>query len=186
MKIHGIAATGLAWAMALAGGAPAWADAPPAGQTPAPVTAPLLVPADFAVPTSAAGDGFQLVPLGPDVVKVDFDAYMSSIEHLQKTFSRSDRWPHPGISAEEAMQDMENELGRFRARKSFAFSILTPDGTRERGSLYVSPSPVPGYDAVVRLWVTRADYDAGFDAAAYAWAQGWIAASAPPPRNDEE
>lgn len=53
--------------------------------------------------------------------------------------------------------------------------MLTPDGARERGCVYVYPGKVPGYDAEVRLWVTKAEYDAGFDAELYAWTQGWIA-----------
>jgi hypothetical protein len=72
------------------------------------------------------------------------------------------------------MKDMETEQGRFQRRESFAYGVLTPDGRRERGSVYVSPSPVAGYDAVVRLWVTKADYDAGFDAELYAWVADWV------------
>jgi len=138
-----------------------------------------LVAADFAVPERAEGPDFVLVPLGPDLVEVDYAAYMSSIEHLQQTFSRSTGWPHPGITADEAMADMENEAARFAARTSFAYGVLTPDGARERGSLYVSRSPVPGYDAMVRMWVTKDEYDAGFDAELYRWAQDWIAQAWP-------
>ena len=148
---------------------------------PAPVSAqevaaakPLVAP-DFRVPVETAGPGFKLVPLGPDLVKIDFEAYMSSIEHLQKTFTRSTAWPHPGITDAEAMVDMETEQARFAQRKSFAYAVLTPDGKRERGSVYVQPSPVPGYDAVVRMWVTKADYDAGFDAVLQAWVMQWMA-----------
>jgi hypothetical protein len=137
-------------------------------------SAPAFVPADFNPPTLIEAPGFKLVPLGPGVVKQDFDAYMSSIDHLQKTFSRSTKWPHPGISDADAMKDMEGEQAAFKARRSFDYSVLTPDGRRERGSVYVSPSPVAGYDAVVRLWVTKADYDAGFDAALYHWVTQWV------------
>lgn len=136
---------------------------------------PPLVPAGFRVPTRVEGKGFRLVPLGPALVKVDYDAYMSSIEHLQQTFTRSTAWPHPGITAAEAMVDMETEQARFAARKSFAYAVLTPDGTRERGCVYVQPSPVAAYDAVVRMWVTKAEYDAGFDAELHAWVTEWIA-----------
>lgn len=145
---------------------------------PAPV-APLFVPADFAVPTLIEGPGFKLVPLGPEVVKVDFDAYMSSIEHLQQTFTRSTAWPTSDITDADAMRDMENEQARFRARTSFAYAVLTPDGGRERGSVYVRPSTVAGYDAVVAMWVTKADYDAGFDAELYQWVTRWVEADWP-------
>lgn len=136
--------------------------------------APFIAP-DFAVPTLIEGPGFKLVPLGPDLVDVDYQAYMSSIDHLQRTFTRSTSWPHPGITAADAMTDMKTEQGRFQRRESFAYGVLTPDGRRERGSLYVYPGSVPGYDAEVRLWVTKADYDAGFDAQLHAWAREWIA-----------
>ena len=36
------------------------------------------------------------------------------------------------------------------------------------------PSSKPGYDAEVRLWVTKAEFDAGFDADLYAWTTSWI------------
>ncbi|MDF8332696.1 twin-arginine translocation pathway signal protein [Novosphingobium cyanobacteriorum] len=133
-----------------------------------------FVTAEFAAPTSAQGQGFRLEPLGPKLVRIDFAAYMSSIEHLQQTFTRSTAWPHAGITDAEAMVDMETEQRRFLNRESFAYAVLTPDGRRERGCVYVSPSPVPGHDAVVRLWVTKAEYDAGFDAELYAWVQDWL------------
>lgn len=115
-----------------------------------------------------------MAPLGPDLVRIDYEAYMSSVEHLQKTFTRSADWPTYGITDADAMKDMETEQARFRNRQSFAYSVLTPDGKRERGCVYVYPSPVPGFDAMVRIWVTKAEYDAGFDAEVYAWTKAWI------------
>jgi hypothetical protein len=136
--------------------------------------APAFVPAGFNAPTLVETGEFRVVPLGPDLVKIDFDAYMSSIEHLQKTFTRSADWPHSGISDADAMRDMETEQARFSKRESFAYAVLTKDGRRERGCVYVSPSPVAGYDAVVRLWVTKAEYDTGFDAELFAWVTKWM------------
>ena len=150
-----------------------------AEKTVAPVTleatpATHFVPADFNVPVSVETAGFKLVPLGPELAKVDFDAYMSSIEHLQKSFTRSTSWPHKDISDADAMLDMETEQARFNSRKSFAYAVLTPDGSRELGSVYVRPSTVEGYDAVVSMWVTKAEYDAGFDAELYRWVADWV------------
>jgi hypothetical protein len=130
---------------------------------------------DFAVPTLIEGPGFKLMPLGPALTEIDYRAYMSSIAHLQKTFTRSKGWPHEGLTLEDAALDMEAEAGRFAERESFAYAVLTPDGTRERGCVYVYPGTIGAYDAEVRLWVTAAEYEAGFDAELYAWTQGWIA-----------
>ncbi|MEO0423189.1 MAG: twin-arginine translocation pathway signal protein [Pseudomonadota bacterium] len=134
-----------------------------------------FIATDFEPPTAVVGPGFELRPLGPALVQVDFDAYMSSIEHLQTTFTRSTAWPHEGITDADAMLDMETEQGRFERRESFAYAVLTPDGTRERGCVYVYPSDKAGYDAKVRLWTTKAEYDAGFDGELYAWVTDWVA-----------
>lgn len=165
--------SGLALALLLATGAAVCAEE----AAPAPSASPAkaaFVPADFKVPVSVQGPGFKLVPLGPALVKIDFEAYMSSIEHLQKTFSRSTRWPHKDISDADAMRDMEGEQASFTSRKSFAYAVLTLDGSRERGSVYVRPSPTKDYDAAISFWVTKAEYDAGFDAELYRWVTGWI------------
>lgn len=162
-------------ALALLGCAPATGQITTAAPPPATLAAkPAFVAPDFAVPPLVETPAFKVVPLGPALVKIDFDAYMSSIEHLQKTFTRSAAWPTAKISDADAVKDMETEAARFRARESFAYSVLTPDGKRERGCVYVSPSPVPGYDAQVQIWVTKAEYDAGFDAELYAWARQWV------------
>jgi hypothetical protein len=133
-----------------------------------------FVPDAFAPPTRVEGEGFTLVPLGPELVDVDYEAYMSSIEHLQENFTRSTNWPHEGLTDADAMADMENEARRFAERSSFAYAVLTPDGTRERGCVYVRPASKVGYDAEVRLWVTQAEFDAGFDPELFAWVQEWV------------
>ena len=160
------------FALALAGLFPGALAAPAAAETPAPAP---WVASDFVVPTLTEGPGFKLVPLGPALTEIDYRAYMSSIAHLQATFTRSKGWPHEGLTLKDAVADMETEAGRFARRESFAYAVLTPDGTRERGCVYVYPSKVAGHDAQVVMWVTSAEYEAGFDAKLYAWTQSWIA-----------
>jgi len=138
-----------------------------------------FVIAEFEPPVEIGGWGFKLVPLGPDLVDIDFEAYMSSIEHLQTTFSRSGGWPREGITAEEAMQDMLNEKERFEKRESFAYAVLTPEGDRELGCVYIKPSSKPGYDAEVTLWVTKEEFDKGFDETLYTWSKYWVQQSWP-------
>jgi len=159
-------------AIALSLGSPAFAQtAEPAA---AAVPKSPWIAADFQVPVLVQTPRFKVVPLSPALAKVDFAAYMASIEHLQKTFTRSTAWPHAGITDADAMLDMETEQARFTKRESYAYAVLTPDGSRERGCIYVYPSPVKGYDAMVRIWVTKAEHDAGFDAELYAWTTNWL------------
>jgi hypothetical protein len=168
--------TGLLMVAAAMLSAPVNSQTPTASATApsAPTASPAFIPADFDPPVLAQAETFKLVPLGPDLVRVDYEAYMSSIEHLQQTFTRSTGWPNADLTMDDAMKDMESEQARFQQRKSFAYAVLTPDGTKELGSVYVRPSPVGAYDAAVSMWVTKAAYDAGFDAELYAWVGDWV------------
>ncbi|HYP13269.1 MAG TPA: hypothetical protein VEQ63_05045, partial [Bryobacteraceae bacterium] len=141
------------------------------GQTP-------FVPPSFEVPQLHKTTSYKLVPLGPEIVKQDYDAYMSSIEHLQKTFSNG-RWPTKELNMTDAMKDMEGEAARFRERKSFAYGVLTLDGSKELGSVYVRPSRKQGYDAVVTMWVTKEQFDKGFEKTLLADVKAWMASSWP-------
>ncbi len=139
----------------------------------------VFVPADFAVPAGYQSKNFKLAPLGPDLAQHDFDAYMSSIEHLQKTFSYSDRWPNSKITMADAVKDVEGEKQRFDARKSFTYAVLSPDGKKELGCVYVSPSRKEGYDAQVRVWVTKAKFDEGFEKELIPEVKSWLSAKWP-------
>ncbi len=138
-----------------------------------------FVPDTFAVPAEHRTPAFHLVPLGPALAKQDYDAYMSSIEHLQKTFTLNTKWPHAGLTMEDAIKDVEGEQARFQARKSFTYAVLTPDRSRELGCVYVSPSRKQGYDAMVRVWVTKAEFDRGFEDHLIPEVKRWLAAAWP-------
>lgn len=165
-------------ATALLVGCSAVPDAPiqEADSSPAP---PMLVPEDFEPPTEVEGDGFVLVPLDTKVTELDYAAYMSSIEHLQQTFTFTTSWPHADLTMEDAVKDMENEQARFEGRESFPYAVLNAERTKELGCVYVRPSGKEGYDAAVRMWVTAEAYAGGFDEELYAWAKGWVESSWP-------
>jgi hypothetical protein len=143
---------------------------------------PSFVPAGFNPPAEFRSASFKLVPLGPALAKQDYDAYMSSIEHLQKTFSGNDRWPTAKLTMEDQAKDMAGEKSRFDSRKSFTYSVLTLDGSKELGCVYISPSRKQGYDAMVRIWVTKDQFDKGFEATLIPEVKTWLAGVWPFPR----
>ncbi|MCB1021372.1 MAG: twin-arginine translocation pathway signal protein [Bryobacterales bacterium] len=159
------------------GSAPPPAVEEPAAEAPAPEAS--FIPADFTPPTEVEGDGFVLVPLDTKVTEMDYKAYMASIEHLQKTFTHSDRWPREGLTMDDAVKDMENEQAQWEKRESFPYSVLDPEKTRERGCFYIRPSKKEGYDAVVRSWVTAEEFAAGFDEKLYEWGRTWVESTWP-------
>jgi hypothetical protein len=132
-----------------------------------------FVPADFKVPAKLVRKEYQLVPLGPELAKHDFDAYMSSIEHIRANFG-SGKWPTAGITMAEAVKDVEGEQERFAARKSFTYAVLTPDGKQELGCVYIQPSRDASADAVVRMWTTKKAFDAGLQAKLETDVKAWL------------
>ena len=134
-----------------------------------------FVAADFVVPPPLKTKNYKLASLGPELVKQDYEAYMSSIEHLQQTFTRGKSWPHGGVTMADAIADVAGEKQRFDARQSFTYAIVTLDGKQELGCLYLSPSKTPGSDATARLWVTKARFDAGFEKEVMPVVKKWIA-----------
>lgn len=137
-----------------------------------------FVPRDFSVPVLHQARNFKLVPLGPALAQHDYDAYMSSIDHLRATFS-SGGWPHKNLTMADALKDVEGEIARFHGRESFTYAVLTPDGGRELGCVYIRPSRKVGYDAQVALWVTADQFHAGFENQLIPEVKQWLAASWP-------
>ncbi len=74
---------------------------------------------------------------------------------------------------------VEGEKQRFDARKSFTYAVLSPDGKKELGCVYVSPSRKEGYDAQVRVWVTKAKFDEGFEKELIPEVKSWLSAKWP-------
>ena len=119
-----------------------------------------LVPDSFDVPTRFQDEGFHLEPLGPEHNERDYEAWMSSIDHIRSTRGLQDwDWPTP-MTLEQNLGDLEDHARDFRERSGFTFSIL--DGDEVIGCVYIYPPRSDGYDAKVRSWVraSRAEMDA--------------------------
>jgi hypothetical protein len=140
-------------------------------------TAP-FVPADFRVPAELVKSEYVLEPLGPKHAKLDYDAYMGSIEHIRANFS-SGRWPTKDITMADAVKDVEGEAKRFAERKSFTYAVLTPDRKRELGCVYIQPSRTAGYGAQVRMWVVETEFKRGFQGRLETDVRQWLAAAWP-------
>jgi nitroreductase len=129
-----------------------------------------FVPTAFNVPDRFDGPGFHLEPLGPKHNERDHDAWMSSIEHIQRTpgYDPDGNWP-AAMSLEANLADLEGHAGDFERRAGFTYSIL--DGDDVIGCVYIYPSSTPGHDASVTSWVrsNRAEMDAVVYRSLSAW-----------------
>lgn len=136
-----------------------------------------LVPDSFNVPREYKAASYKLVPLGPDVAQLDYDANMSSIEHIRSVMGG--KWPRPELTMADQAKDMAGEKSQWDSRKSFPYAVLTPDGKKELGCFYIRPSAKDGYDAVATLWTTKEQADKGFDKQLHSDMKAWLAAKWP-------
>ena len=122
-----------------------------------------FVPADFEPPTGFTAGDFRLEPLGPEHNERDYDAWMSSIEHIRSSPGYPDgNWPRP-MSLDENRADLERHARHFVDRKGFTYTVLDSSDDVV-GCVYVYPSNDGVHDATVQSWVreSKAAVDEAF------------------------
>jgi len=108
-----------------------------------------------------------------DVVK-DYDAVMSSLDHLQDMFLENWDWPSSDLTFEKDLIDLGWHQKEFEIRSSFAYTVVAPDESRVLGCMYISPFDYGGYDAEVTMWVRTDTLESGLDPILYQTVKKWI------------
>ena len=130
---------------------------------------------DFVVPAELVTDEFRLVPLGPEHNQDDYQAWMSSIDHIRSTPGFQGRsWPRPEMTPADNLADLRRHAEDFAARSGFTYTVLA-DSDEIVGCVYIYPLGQEGAD--VRSWV-RADR-ADLDVPLYEAVSGWLRAAWP-------
>ncbi|OYV43647.1 MAG: GNAT family N-acetyltransferase [Acidocella sp. 20-57-95] len=132
-----------------------------------------LVPADFKIPLCVETADFIIRPLMiSDAVK-DYDAVMTSLDHLQGIFGPESDWPTRELSLEQDIIDLGWHQKEFQRRSSFAYTVMSPDQSTCLGCLYIYPHEAADYDAKVYCWV-RASHASLLDQILFARLQDWL------------
>ena len=134
-----------------------------------------LVDDDFVVPFELVTDQFRLRMLGINDLIKDYDAVMSSVDHLRNTYSRisSSSWPVE-LTLEENLIDLGWHQREFTLRYSFAYTVMTLDETQCLGCVYLEPSRKSSFDVVVAMWVRSSELSNGLDSQLYGAVRKWI------------
>jgi hypothetical protein len=112
-----------------------------------------FVPSGFDVPLGLATPDFVLEPLGPQHNEQDYEAWSSSMEHINRTPGFPDgSWPRE-MTRDENRGDLERHADDFRARRGFTYTVLDPADRDVIGCVYVYPHPDGEHDAQVLSWV---------------------------------
>ena len=132
-----------------------------------------FVAADFKVPATLETSEFRLRMLTVNDVVRDFDAVITSVDHLKTVFG-SGGWPE-GLTLEQNLIDLGWHQKEFQRRRSFAYTVVTPSESRVIGCVYINPTPKRGYDAVVFLWARQSELKGGLETRLNAAVHEWLA-----------
>lgn len=133
-----------------------------------------LVPPDFKVPEKLETEKFRLRMLTVNDVVKDYDAVMTSVDHLQGIFGPRSKWPSKDLTFEQDLIDLGWHQKEFQTRSSFAYTVMNPDESQCLECMYIFPSTKSGFEVEVYLWVRKSAYDQGLDQELYRAVKDWI------------
>ncbi|MBI1380315.1 MAG: GNAT family N-acetyltransferase [Planctomycetaceae bacterium] len=134
---------------------------------------------DFTPPPPPSDARLHLEPLGVEHTERDFEALMSSREHLRRTLAWGD-WPPEGFTVEANRVDLERHRAEFDAREAYAYTVLDPTGQRCLGCVYLMPMPGgSANEALLALWVREDEVERELDVHLLRTLADWFEASWP-------
>jgi YVTN family beta-propeller protein len=104
-----------------------------------------FVPVDFMAPPPPEIRDYVWNILEPEILTQDYAALMNV----------TGRSGPMKISKDEDYGEVKRHRWEFQRQTSFAYGILTADGSEEIACVYVNPSKKQGYDATVRVLMTK-------------------------------
>ena len=115
-----------------------------------------FVPTNFQIPENLETNRIKIRMLKVSDVVKDYDAVMSSVEHLQNTkpFGPDQKWPI-GLTFEQNLIDLGWHQKEFQKSTSFAYTVVSPDETKCLGCLYIMPTTKFGYNATILVGKTK-------------------------------
>ena len=108
-----------------------------------------------------------------DAVK-DYEAVMSSIDHLKGVFGPDSTWPAADLTLEQDLIDIGWHQKESQSGSSIAYTVMTPDETSCLGCVYIYPSEKAYYDARVILWVRQSEFEKGLDKKLFSAVKKWL------------
>ena len=137
-----------------------------------------LVPDGFSVPSNLVTE-FRLRMLTVNDVVKDYDAVMSSVEHLKGVFGPKSTWPSPELTLEQDLIDLGWHQKEFQNRSSFAYTVMSLGETRCLGCVYIYPAESADYDAQVILWARQSELASGLEDRLLSEVKDWMTTAWP-------
>lgn len=133
-----------------------------------------FVPENFKVPEVLENEQFRIRMLTVNDVVKDYDAVMTSLDHLREMFLPLWNWPKENLTLEQDLIDLGWHQKEFQRRSSFAYTVVKPDESQVVGCLYIDPSDKAEYDAEIYMWVRQSELTNGLDPVLFNTVKKWI------------
>lgn len=122
-----------------------------------------FLPRTHEIPAGGEHESFRIRPITVHDAVRDFDAVMSSASRLRERFPHSGGWPLDDMTLEDNLIDLAWHQKEALLRRSFNYAVMSPDGSRMLGCVYVEPPEKRGADADVSFWVRTDEEDTGLE-----------------------
>ena len=116
-----------------------------------------FLPRNFVVPARIDTEQFLMRSITVHDAFKDYDAVMSSREHLWGRFSAVWGWPAEDMTIEQNIVDLGWHQKEFTLRSSFDYALMTRDESRPLGCVYIDPPSEDGTDAEVWFWARTSE-----------------------------
>ncbi|HQR56049.1 MAG TPA: GNAT family N-acetyltransferase [Burkholderiaceae bacterium] len=134
-----------------------------------------FLPHDFQVPAVVETARYRLRSITIHDAFKDYDAVMSSREHLWSRFGEAWGWPAADMTIEQNIVDLGWHQKEFQLRSSFDYAVMSLDERRLLGCVYIDPPHEPATDADVWFWARQSELASGLEAELAAFVVAWLA-----------
>ena len=138
-----------------------------------------FLPRNFVVPARIETERFVMRSITIHDAFKDYDAVMSSREHLWSRFGDVWGWPPENMTIEDNIVDLGWHQKEFKLRSSFDYALMSPDESRLLGCVYIDPSSEEGLDAEVWFWARSSEVPKGLELFLEAFLPEWLSTDWP-------
>jgi hypothetical protein len=133
-----------------------------------------FVPNEFKVPDKLENEYLRIRMLSVNDVVKDYDAVMTSIDHLQGVFGPKSKWPSTDLTFEQDLIDLGWHQKEFQMRSSFAYTVVKLDESEVIGCIYIFPTDKGDYNASITMWVRASEVGNGLDSILFESVKKWV------------
>jgi len=140
-----------------------------------------FLPREFVVPATLVTERWKMRSININDVVKDFDAVMSSREHLRARFGDIWGWPSDDWTLEQNLVHLGWHQHEFVLRSSFDYAVMSLDDSRLLGCVYVDPpyGGAPGIEAEVWFWGRQSELASGLEGHMETVLRAWLASHWP-------